>query len=211
MKALKFDNDSMFWFKWLVNTATVFIFGILISFALTFIIISIFETFINEALAHAIGYGFLGGGIGALIGLVQWKLLRKKIAISAYWILGSAGGFFFSELSAGITLWAIGSDRDIDLAGQGLLIYVLIYTIGGALAGLLQRPLLGKNYVITRFWVYASALGWGIALFLPLVIITDSLNFLVFLGMLITSGLALGFVTGFAMKRILQQASIKSE
>ncbi len=204
MKALKFDKNSMFWFKWLVNTATVFIFGILISFALAFLIISVLETFINEALAHAIGYGFLGGGIGALIGLVQWKLLRKKIAISAYWILAGAGGLFISELVAGIALWAIGSDRDIEFEGQGLLIYVLIYTIGGALAGLLQRPLLGKNYIVTKIWVYTSALGWGVAFFLPLFIITDTMNFLVFLAMLITSGLALGFITGTAMKRILR-------
>ncbi|MCD6598587.1 MAG: hypothetical protein J7L04_12910 [Bacteroidales bacterium] len=163
MKDAKAKNNHKFLIRWIIFTGIVMFFGLFISFAIGFFISSFLESQLAPGLAHAIGYSFLGAGLGALIGLIQWILLRKRIDLSAKWILISAGGIALSELVAGIALWLIGSSRDVSVEymGQGMLIYLLIYTIGGLVVGLLLRPELERFSLKSHLWVYACMLGWG--------------------------------------------------
>ncbi len=163
MKDVKILYNQKFLLWRILFTAIVLFFGLFISFAIGFFISSFLESQMSPGFAHAIGYSFMGGALGTMTGWLQWRMLRKRISISANWILTAAGGIAACELVAGLALWAIGSDRDIDLQGQGILIYLLIYTIGGLVVGLLQRPLLEKYSLNSHLWVYVCTLGWGLS------------------------------------------------
>ena len=207
MKDSNTYNSKKFLIRWVILTALVMFFGILINFTVAFFVISLLESFLNVALAYAIGFSVMGGGIGALIGWLQWRMLRKKIAVSANWILLSAGGLAISELVAGLALWAIGSNRDLATGGQSILIYALIYTIGGALVGLLQRPVLEKNSSKSYLWVYTCALGWGLT-FMLLLLSTLQDHFLKTPLMFLAGCLTLGIITGIAVIKILDEKKL---
>lgn len=200
-------NSKKLLIRWVILTALVMFFGIIISFVIAFFVISLLESFLNVALAYAIGFSIIGGGIGALIGWLQWMLLRKKITLSANWILLSAGGLAISELVAGLALWAIGSNRDLATGGQSILIYTLIYTIGGALVGSLQRPVLEKNSSISHLWVYACALGWGLT-FMLLLLSTEQDHLIKTSLMFIAGCLVMGIITGIAVIKMLDEKKL---
>lgn len=128
--------------------------------------------------------------MGAVVGLAQWLLLRKWIRVSSYWILSCVGGLVFGEILAGVILWKLGIDRgDLGFAqGGSILAEALIFVLSGALVGLLQYPLIKKNYRKAGLWIIACCLGWGL---IPVAII--------FFG-----GIVLGGITGTMLIWILQ-------
>ena len=206
MKDVKIQYNQKFLIRWIIFTAIVMFFGLFISFMIGFFISSFLESQMSPGLAHAIGYSFMGGALGAIIAWAQWSMLRKRIAISANWILTSAGGLAVCELVAGLALWAIGSDRDIEPRGQGILIYFLIYIIGGLMVGLLQAPLLEKYSLKSNLWVYACMLGWGLSFLIFLLgAQLDSLKiFIVFF----VGGLVFGTITGISILKILNEKKL---
>ena len=207
MKNAKAKNNQRFLIRWIILTGIVMFFGLFISFAIGFFISSFLESYLSPGLAHAIGYSFMGAGLGALIGLVQWRLLRKRIDFSASWILTSAVGIALSELVAGIALWLIGSDRDIDIEGQGILIYILIYTIGGLVVGLLQNPVLEKYSLKSHLWVYTCTLGWGFSFLIFLFGVQLNHPLKVFI-VLFIGGLVFGTITGIFLLKILNEKKL---
>lgn len=151
------------------------------------------------------GYGYDGGEpplvsifvycgwvsvIGAVISLNQWLLLRRKIKISALWILACIGGFIIGETVVGLFLWKLEISRgDLGWAeGGSILAEALIFTFSGILIGLFQYPLLRKVYRKAGLWVVISTISWGLV---PLVIF-------------IFGGLTLGAITGATLIWILQ-------
>jgi len=152
----------------------------------------------------------MGAGLGGLIGLVQWGMLRKRIDLSAKWILTSSGGIALSELVAGVALWLIGSSRDVDIEymGQGILIYLLIYTIGGLLVGLLQGSLLEKNSLNSHLWVYACTLGWGLS-FLIFLLGAQLDHFFKIVIIFLIGGLVFGTITGISILKIFNEKKLE--
>ena len=209
MKDAKGQNNQKFLIRWIIFTGILMFFGLFICFAIGLFISSLLENYLSPGFAHAIGYSFMGAGLGALIGLVQWRLLRKRIVISANWILTSAVGIAISELVAGIALWFIGSDRDasIDDLGQVTLIYLLIYTIGGLIVGLLQRPVLEKYSLKSHLWVYACTLGWGLSFLIFLLGIELGHPLKIFIVFFI-GGLVFGMITGISVLKILDEKKL---
>ena len=128
--------------------------------------------------------------LGAIISLMQWLLLRRKIGLSALWILACVGGFIIVETLAGWILWKLDISRgDLGWAqGGSILAEALIFTFSGALIGLFQYQLLKKVYYKAEMWIVVSAIAWG----------------LVPLGIFIFGGLALGAITGATLIWILQ-------
>jgi hypothetical protein len=206
MKGTVNQNNQMFLVRWVFFSALVMFFGIFICFAIGFFISSLLKSYLSPGLAHAFGYSLFGGGLGALVSLLQWKLLRKRIAISTNWILTGAVGFALSELVAGIALWAIGSDRDLDIEiwGQGFLIYLLIYTIGGLVVGLFQRPVLEKYSLKSHLWVYTCTLGWGLVFLIFLLGTQLNHPLKIFIEFFIGS-LVFGVITGISILKILDE------
>ena len=147
--------------RWVGFTALTLFFGLIFSFTIALFVAEFLGEIINKPLASAIGYSLFGGSTGALIGLAQWKILRKEIQISASWILTCAGGLAIAELIAGLALAIIGSDRDLVQESQNIPIYTLIYAFGGALVGLLQHSEFEKYSSKSILWIYACTLAWG--------------------------------------------------
>ena len=107
--------------------------------------------------------------LGAIISLKQWLLLRRRIDLSALWILACVGGFIIVETLAGWILWKLGISRgDLGWAqGGSILAEALIFTFSGALIGLFQYPLLKKVYYKAEMWIVVSAIAWGLVPLVP--------------------------------------------
>ena len=160
---------------------------------------------VGLGISAGFGYGYDGGEppfvstfvycgwvsvIGAVISLNQWLLLRRKIKISALWILACIGGFIIGETVVGLFLWKLEISRgDLGWAeGGSILAEALIFTFSGILIGIFQYPLLRKVYWKAGLWVVVSAIAWGLV---PLVIF-------------IFGGLTLGAITGATIIWVLQ-------
>ena len=160
---------------------------------------------VGLGISAGFGYGYGGGEpplvsicvycgwvsvIGAVISLNQWLLLRRKIKISALWILACIGGFIIGETVVGLFLWKLEISRgDLGWAeGGSILAEALIFTFSGIIIGLFQYPLLRKVYRKAGLWVVVSTISWGLV---PLVIF-------------IFGGLTLGAITGATLIWILQ-------
>lgn len=209
LEIIKNHINQIFLIKWVIFSALVMFLGLFISFAIGFFISSFLESYLSPGLAIAIGYSFMGAGLGALIGLVQWSLLRKRIDLSPNWIFISAGGIALSELVAGTALWLIGSSRDIEIEymGQGMLIYLLIYTIGGLVVGLLLCPVLEKYSLKSHLWVYACMLGWGLSFLIFLLGANLDHPLKVFINFFVGS-LVFGMITGIFILKILNEKKL---
>lgn len=128
--------------------------------------------------------------LGTIISLKQWLLLRKKIGLSALWILACVGGLIIGELVAGWVLWKLDIQRgDLGWAqGGSILAEGLIFAFSGSLIGLFQYPLLRKFYHKAEMWIPISTLAWGL---IPMVIF-------------IFGGLTFGAITGISLIWILK-------
>lgn len=97
-------------------------------------------------------YGSVAAG-GALIGLLQWLMLRKYIGGSIRWVLASFGGVF---LGAQI----VGRVREFD-PDLGLILGVSLF---GFLVGILQWLVIRRQVLHSWLWIPASTIGWLIAI-----------------------------------------------
>lgn len=128
--------------------------------------------------------------LGAVISLKQWLLLRKKIGLSALWILACVGGMIIGELVAGWILWKLDINRgDLGWAqGGSILAEGLIFAFSGSLIGLFQYPLLRKHYHKSEMWIPICTLAWGL---IPMVIF-------------VFGGLTFGVITGYFLIWIMK-------
>ncbi len=208
-----------FWSLWVILIAVFFAIGWILGFASSYFTGDIIEScailnnYVNEALTDAIEYCIMGAIIGASVGLIQWIILKRKVSLSASWILASIAGLAASELVAGLVFWAFGSSRNIGVGSLGpVLIWILIYTVGGALIGLLQWPVLRRKVKRAGWWVLASALGWGLTpVFWGLMAIRGKMwGFSLVGGSMFISGLVLGTVTGVVLNWLLRNGMEKT-
>ena len=189
----------------MIQTTLVFIFGLIFSAIIGFIIGSLFESFFEGALVFTISFCIMGVGAGASIGFIQRKILKKEIKLPFSWIMAGAAGLAVSELVSGLLLWMLGSNRDMGSNAQFLFISIMIYAIGGAIIGILQASILEKKHLNAKTWLYANSLAWGLAILLTIIFLNDEpATALIFLGMIILGGVLFSFVTGMAMKKILE-------
>ena len=197
-------SNKQFWRKWMIQTTLVFIFGIIFSGIIGFILGGLFQSFFNGALVSIISYSVMGAGAGASIAFIQRKILKNEIKLSWSWILAGAAGLTITNLTAGFTLWALGSDLDMNSSLQFLFVFFLIFSIGGGISGILQASILDKRFLNAKPWILTNSLAWGVAILLTLISLNDAEGgALIFFGMIILAGVVFSFITGYAMKRIL--------
>lgn len=209
MNVQKTHNQRRFLVRWVGFTTLTLFFGLIFSFTIALFVAEFLGEIINKPIAYAIGYSILGGGTGALVGLAQWKILRKKIQISARWILTCAGGLAIAELIAGLALAIIGSDRDLVHESQNIPIYTLIYAFGGALVGLLQYSEFEKFSTKSKRWIYACALAWGATMLILQIGFSMDKPIPVIIAFLF--GLfALGLITGYFLIKIIDIDKLSS-
>jgi hypothetical protein len=120
--------------------------------------------------------------LGSLVGMTQWIILKRHVAIGSLWIITCIGGLILGEILAGIVLWKMGLNRsDLGWAqGGSLIAEALIFLVSGLFVGLLQFPLLRRHFHHAWCWILACCIGWG----------------LVPLALVMFGGIVLGFITG---------------
>ena len=91
-------------------------------------------------------------------------MLRKRIALSGWWVLACAIGLGLPPIVAliasrvGLPPHFPGGD------GGRILGWTSLGIIGGLLSGLLQMPLFKPHFAKAGWWIAASSAGWGLCL-----------------------------------------------
>ncbi|MCB0528480.1 MAG: hypothetical protein KDC61_15490 [Saprospiraceae bacterium] len=144
---------------------------------------------------------FLGVGMGAGVGFMQWRVLRKSAGIGTRWIwysvLGLGGAFLFFDVLKYFS------------GHSGSPYYILMSTaLGGLLAGMLQYGLLKATLPNAGMWTRGSFSGWLLAVLTVLSLdytkYVSSNNWVLFtlnILLILAGGPVLGVVTGFFLKK----------
>ena len=164
-------------------------------------------------LGEAVGIGgaqfLVGVGMGAGVGLMQARILRRLINRSALWICSCVVGLGLPFLITDVSRVA------------GLVIpysLVVSITVGGLISGGWQMLILRSRVRRTGSWMVASALGWTLAAGTSAV--ADSLSrshffrgiwgAIAYLGIVASGGLILGLVTGASLVRMFRDKTLSS-
>lgn len=125
---------------------------------------------------------------GILVGVLQWLVLRKKVARSGWWVLTSFG----AAAVFGILVFGIGTvNADVGwIAGTGLF---------GTVAGVLQWLVLKRQIQGAGWWVLASTVGWIVGIPVGEMVGWNGL------------GAAYGAVTGTALVWLLRQPALEQD
>lgn len=178
------------WFGWTLATAVGMLLGFLPSIPLV------------DALDLGLARIVVPILAGILIGFAQWIVLRFYLTASSDWIL--AGG----------AAWAAGYALGLFLMqslSAGLIGGVFGYLLFGAVAGMVQWPVLRREIPNGFLWVLANTMAWAagfwisqwsLALFFPDPVIPPLASTGVLAGV---SGLVAGAISGAALVWIVRQ------
>jgi uncharacterized membrane protein len=138
----------------------------------------------------AIGFTLAGEiGIGAVIGLAQWLVLRQLLYQAGWWIWASTVGW-----AIGWTMIVTGVLLPPDSGIVGSVVAGLVF---GILVGVAQWFYLRRQVHEAGWWVIASVAGWSIGL-------TGIFG-------VTMVGAIVGAVTGFALVGLLPTARLEEE
>ncbi len=156
---------------------------------------------------------FGGAILGIPIGVLQWLVLRRRVASSTAWMLAAAAGWAGS--------WAVGSLTAVVIASSGgNARFFVAMACGTPIVGFAERHFLREWSKRAESWVMVSTAGWlafmataifGAGWFAPVNAIgSEIVNAITGYGMYstigatIAGGLALGVITGIGMARALE-------
>ncbi len=92
--------------------------------------------------------------VGAVVGLLQWLVLRERVAIPrGRWVLVTAGGWVIPLLPGFLS----GGEAGL---GLGFAISAVVGLSTGAIVGLLQWLVLRRHLPQAGWWIGANAIGW---------------------------------------------------
>jgi hypothetical protein len=94
---------------------------------------------------------FAGLITGAVIGLAQWLVLQRAIALPVGWVLGTAAGMAVG-MATGIAFFGTSPE------GNGLLVRALLT---GLAIGVVQWLILRPSIPASGWWVGVIAIGWA--------------------------------------------------
>jgi len=196
-----------FWLRWVVLSSVGCSIGLFVGF--------VFGSIISEnimgasALGHILGYFMLGVGLGFMVGLMQWFVLRGYIPRAGLWVLLSTVGFAVAMgCAAAVTSFGYseGSDELGDFAW--VLGWTVIVALGGAVTGTLQWFVLRREVSRAGWWVLADTVGWGLSMAVAGAILSEckcAYSPGGALGLLFGGGALLGAITGAALVWLLRQ------
>ena len=195
-----------FWWKWTLINALALILGYIISvFVVLLINEIIFDNTVDEwgsPFEQTVVQIAIGIVIGFSIGITQWRLLRKVFNVSSFWLYSVVIGFTILELIAGIILWKLDINRgELNFIEFNALAHALILAITGLIIGIIQMPLLKKQYAGSVYWVVASTLAWGISILITAI---DQDFELALLITFILGAILYGAITGATLMWILK-------
>ena len=194
------DDGRYFLLRWIAGTAVAWIAGMLLGFLLAGLMTELLSLVLGQPYDNMAGNIILGFILGTAVGWGQRFMLRRQIALPAWWFLMPglllAAGYTLLELG----LLIIGGDDTPPPVPLWSLLQTILYALAGGLSGLLQSRVWPRRWS----WPAANALGWGGALALIQQLTTTqapgALGFILFLSGLILSGLLLGTTSGLALR-----------
>jgi len=150
----KLSSSVLLWASWVAASTA----AILLGFAILYLSIFLAKAVIpgvNED--RVFGY-IMFPVLAALLGILQWVVLRKRMARAGWWVAATAGGLLVGGAVAGGFAQIAGRvlGRNV-YGGQSLL---ALYAIVGFSLGLAQIPVLRRHIRGWVLWVLLSALGW---------------------------------------------------
>lgn len=106
--------------------------------------------------------------VGALIGIVQWLILRRFVARAGWWILACSTGWVFGgmigEKSFRIIYSILGETqmKFLGLPLSALVSAIVGWALNGATVGGIQWFVLRQKIKKIRVWVLACSFGWAL-------------------------------------------------
>ncbi len=100
--------------------------------------------------------------LGAVVGIAQWVVLRERVPGAGRWVWASIAGLAVAGGVGGAVVVAGANVYSRSLAA--VVGTTLIVALGGAVTGMLQRPVLRGQVSRSGWWVLASTVGWGLAM-----------------------------------------------
>ncbi len=141
--------------------------------------------------------------LGAVVGILQWVVLRERVPGAGRWVWASIAGLAVAGGVGVAVIVARGPTRIESLAT--VVGTTLVVALGGAVTGMLQRPVLRGQVSRSGWWVLASTVGWGLGMAvtgagMSALAVGDFCGLMGFFG-----GAVLGAVTGGALVWLLRQ------
>jgi len=138
--------------RWFLGTLIGWFIGVLLAIGLSYTVVGLF--FAEETNL------IVGLVLGAVVGLAQTIAVRRVLPLTQRWVWGAAAGLgipFVVGVVASAVWFNVTEASDTWL--------VLVALAGGALAGLLQAPVLRRSTSRARalWWIPASSVSWGVA------------------------------------------------
>lgn len=147
LKAESEQAGWRFWVLWVLATNLAFFPGLAAGQLLT------------QHTPEPFASGLVGLSFAAPVGVAQWWVLERHIENAGSWALASAAGWGLAGFIGAAALLAIAPG----ITPGGLVWVLAIGTLGGAMVGLGQLPLMRRAYpAIAPWWILVSAVAWGI-------------------------------------------------
>ena len=151
-----------FWLKWTLISVVGFACSFIAAFALGTLAGLVATLWGIVGLNFGVGLAAAKGGVavGAVVGFVQWLLVRRHLARSGWWILASAIG---SGIAFAV---AVGVAGGANGPVAWLLGGVVGGLLGGTVVGLLQWRVLCEQFAQASQWVWiaGSAVAWALGM-----------------------------------------------
>jgi len=136
--------------RWLLGTLIGWFVGILFAIGLSYAVVGLF--FAEETNL------IVGLVLGAAVGLAQLVAVRGVLLLTGRWVWGAAAG-----LGVPFIVGVVVSGVWFNVTETSDTWLVLVALAGGALAGLLQAPVLKHHTSRALWWIPASSVSWGVA------------------------------------------------
>ncbi|MBL7856355.1 MAG: hypothetical protein JNM57_01605 [Cyclobacteriaceae bacterium] len=143
---------------------------------------------------------YLGIGIGAGVGFMQWLMFKRIVLIPKNWMI-------FSVLGLSIPFLIL------DLLPEGIVQHKIAWSIllGGLAVGLLQRGILKNFSQHANLWIVACLVAWPLAVLTVFAVdytkyitsVSWALAILNFF-LILAGGVVLGLVSGIFLKRMIK-------
>ena len=180
----------------------------LIPFLLLAVLVPVFEAlFIGQTLVEpsesyfafqgAILGILLGVPFGAVIGILQWLVLRRHISCAYWWISATVAGLALGTPLGIVALRPLFTGPT-SIGGSSYFV-LLAALVPGIIVGLLQRLVLRRHFDRTWWWMAPSALNWPVSLLYFLEGGDDVSIAVGRAGFLVGLGLVLGAISGVSL------------
>jgi hypothetical protein len=150
----KLSSNALLWASWVAASTA----AILLSFVILYLSI-----FLAKAVVPGVNedrvFGYLMFPVlAALLGIMQWLVLRKRMARAGWWVAATAGGLLVGIAAAGGFAQVAGRvlGRDYYVGEMGLPFNAIV----GLSLGLAQAPVLRRHIRGWFLWVLITVLGY---------------------------------------------------